>query len=630
MSTAVRSRVFKISAAAVTAAIAIGLCLFSQDDVSASIKERRVERLNAQIENVYTDEYQQMMDTEIADERDAKERTVDSIYTKVNPYGTNTTSMYVYFTTDQASTVSYTVSAEGYPDYTANAITSGQWLGEYDYLTLSKSMFFAVWLALLNKLHLPYLLGGALLWCAAALLAAFALRPLWRKSPAGQARALTLLLYALLAFLPSSWASYTLRVYRDNIFPALCLLFFAGMAGAALRAVFYTRQQAPIWPWLLAAGVGLACGYLNREDAGLFLLPFAIAATLCMLVVLLHRRRWLCAAAQVIPYAVLAAGVGIFCALNQHWYGVWGLSDFSEGSFADAMGAMTRVATDSDEPLLSVPADAREKLYAEIPQLQCLQYWLEEDPQLQNDFRDPELDDYRAGSFYWAIRRAAQYEGIYADAATADAYWQSVADAINAACDNGTLPARSGRRSATSQPIRAQYVLPAIREAAKSALWALTFQDCPAYYQTLRSIGTTEDVAQWSAYLHCNFNNAAEAGKDTPYYAPLQKLAYRALGVLRCVYAVLLPLAFVWAVVRHLCALPMVLRRRTAGAALPWLLLFGLLAMAALRCGMIAFVEVSSFGIGTSTMYLSTVHPLLLLYTYGCLIYYRNKGVITE
>ena len=61
MSTAVRSRVFKISAAA----IAIGLCLFSQDDVSASIKERRVERLNAQIESVYTTEYQQMMDDAI-------------------------------------------------------------------------------------------------------------------------------------------------------------------------------------------------------------------------------------------------------------------------------------------------------------------------------------------------------------------------------------------------------------------------------------------------------------------------------------------------------------------------------------------------------------------------------------
>ena len=29
---------------------------------------------------------------------------------------------------------------------------------------------------------------------------------------------------------------------------------------------------------------------------------------------------------------------------------------------------------------------------------------------------------------------------------------------------------------------------------------------------------------------------------------------------------------------------------------------------------MIAFMEVSSFGIGTSTMYLATVHPLLILF----------------
>nr|WP_248004552.1 aryl-sulfate sulfotransferase N-terminal domain-containing protein [Bifidobacterium longum] len=39
--------------------------------------------------------------------------------------------MYVYFTTDQASTVSYTVSAEGYPDYTANAITSDEAAAAY-------------------------------------------------------------------------------------------------------------------------------------------------------------------------------------------------------------------------------------------------------------------------------------------------------------------------------------------------------------------------------------------------------------------------------------------------------------------------------------------------------------------
>ena len=56
----------------------------------------------------------------------------------------------------------------------ANNITAGQWLGAYDYLTLSKAMFFPVWLALLHALHLPYLVSGAALWCAASLLAAFA------------------------------------------------------------------------------------------------------------------------------------------------------------------------------------------------------------------------------------------------------------------------------------------------------------------------------------------------------------------------------------------------------------------------------------------------------------------------
>ena len=37
--------------------------------------------------------------------------------------------------------------------------------------------------------------------------------------------------------------------------------------------------------------------------------------------------------------------------------------------------------------------------------------------------------------------------------------------------------------------------------------------------------------------------------------------------------------------------------------------------MALLRCFMIAFMEVASFNIGTYAMYLSTVHPLLLLFS---------------
>lgn len=496
----------------------------------------------------------------------------------------------------------------------ARSISAGQWLGDYDYLTLSKSMFFPVWLAFLNALHIPYLLGGVGLWCAAALFAAFAFSPLWQKLPAGQGRAVTLALFAALAYLPTSWASYTLRVYRDNIFPALCLLAFAGFSAAALRVL--RTDRTPLWPWLLAGGLGLTAGYLNREDAGLFLLPFTVLATLGMAGVAVRRRRWIRLLVQLLPYALLAGGIGIFCALNQAYYGVFTLSDFSGGAFADAMGAMSRVSTDAENPMLSVPADARQKLYAAVPELECLSYWLEEDPQMINDFRDPELEDYRAGSFYWAIRRAAQYEGIYDTAAGAEAYWQTVADKVNAACEDGTLPTRSGRRSGTTQPIRAEYVLPTLQESVRSLGWVLTFQDC-APYETLRSIGTPEDFALWSGYLHCPLNGAAEAGKDTPYYSPNQKIVFVLFGALRLVWAFALPVCFILAVLFWLRALPERVRaaRKCFTALVPWALQTLLLFMAALRCGMIAFVEVSSFGIGTSTMYLATVQPLLVLFT---------------
>ena len=46
------------------------------------------------------------------------------------------------------------------------------------------------------------------------------------------------------------------------------------------------------------------------------------------------------------------------------------------------------------------------------------------------------------------------------------------------------------------------------------------------------------------------------------------------------------------------------------------IVMLGLLGMALLRCAMIAFVEVASFNIGTYVMYLSTVHPLIIMYSF--------------
>ena len=497
----------------------------------------------------------------------------------------------------------------------AQSIAAGQWLGAYDWLTLSKHMFFAVWLAVCNLLHLPYLAAGQLLTCGAALACAFAFAPVLRQWKSRFA------LFALLAFSPAATASFTLRVYRDNIFPGLCMLFFAGLCGYALRCRRPVKQGIG---WLVLSGVGLGLAWLTRED-GVWLLPFAAAGTLILILTALRDKGSLVkklgrCALLAVPYGLLAAAILVYSAVNYACYGLFAVSDFSSGSFAAAVGAMSRVKAEEWKPLCSVPTDVRMKLYDAVPQLKPLEYWLEEDEGLQNSFRNPELDDYQSGSFYWALRKAAWNEGVYDSPQKAEEYWQQVADAINALCDSGQLESNGPKRSSTTPPIRMEYVPDVLAEGVRSLLHTLTFRDCAPYYVDQRSLILPEDETVYEAYLGQQVNSAARAGSDLPYYSPLQKLVFAGMEAIRLVYAVGLPVLFAAAVVLQIRQgfRLLQLRKQKAiqpGQALLWVLLLGLVAMALLRCFMIAFVEVASFNIGTSTMYLSTVHPLLLLYS---------------
>ena len=121
-------------------------------------------------------------------------------------------------------------------------------------------MFFPVWLALLHALHLPYLVAGAALWCGAALLAALAFSPLWRKTaragPCADAGAVCGAGVSAVVL----GGLHAARLPRQHL-PGTLPVLFAGLAGMALRAVF--EKDKPLWPWLAAAGAGLACGYLQ-------------------------------------------------------------------------------------------------------------------------------------------------------------------------------------------------------------------------------------------------------------------------------------------------------------------------------------------------------------------------------
>ncbi|MCH4209835.1 aryl-sulfate sulfotransferase N-terminal domain-containing protein [Bifidobacterium sp.] len=89
--------------------------------VNSALAENRIEKINDKVAEIYTADYQKQADDALAKDRGKSEHTEDSIYTKENPYGTSTTGLYVYFTTDRPAKISYRVSARhtDYPDFAA-------------------------------------------------------------------------------------------------------------------------------------------------------------------------------------------------------------------------------------------------------------------------------------------------------------------------------------------------------------------------------------------------------------------------------------------------------------------------------------------------------------------------------
>lgn len=133
-----RGRAGRFSLAVLTLLIVTGVVIASQDRFAAAIESARQNRLTAQIEQVYTKSYQTQAAENLQKERDNSSHDEDSIFVKNNPYGTNTTGLYVYFTTADAVKLSYTISVQGtdYADFTATPDKGDEYTTTHEFQAL--------------------------------------------------------------------------------------------------------------------------------------------------------------------------------------------------------------------------------------------------------------------------------------------------------------------------------------------------------------------------------------------------------------------------------------------------------------------------------------------------------------
>lgn len=492
----------------------------------------------------------------------------------------------------------------------AQSIVQGNWLGDYGWLTISKHMFFALWLAFLHTVKIPYMAGNMILWAAASLVCLLAFAPVIRKNWA------KLFMFCSLLYNPAACASYASRIYRDSIFPSLCLIFFSCIAAVGIR---YTEKSKKWLGWLIGIGASFGCIYLCRED-GAWVLPFAAAAIVIIVGLLIYtkdRELLLKLGGFVVSFAVGAAVIAGYCYMNYRYYGRFIISDFTGSEFKSAYGALTSLRQDDWHPMVAVPEDVRQDVYRAVEMFAPVEEALKE-PLLVNGYKNRSIDDFTSGSFYWALRKALDSLGVYETPQKALEYYTQLTEEIQKAVDSGKLQTSNGSnklRKSVTPPIKAEYIPDVLAETGRGFWASVTFRQCDPLAH--RAVGREDEIAPVEEFIHQKGAVALIENTETPYLSPVRSITHGFLRFMAAVYKICIPvmliISFIWQVKKLRADIR---AEKTDGESMLNVIMLGFLAMAVLRCAMIAFVEVSSFGIGTYVMYLSTVHPLLIAYSF--------------
>lgn len=503
----------------------------------------------------------------------------------------------------------------------AQSISAGNWLGEYNWLTMSKHSFFALWLAFLNAIHLNVLVGGQLLFAGACFVLLAALKPALKTNLA------RLFVFGITLFTPATWAESSLRVYRDNIYPALLLYVLAAFVGAFLR---YKEAPRKAIPYYIAAGLAMGAAWLTHEDNAL-LLPFIFCAAAAYFVFVFGTRqsrgeKIAKAGLFLVPFLLWGGCLAAWSGMNYQYYGRFIISDFTSSEFNDAMGAFARVCPEEQQRYNLIPYSTRLKLYEVSPTFATVQPYLEND-EIYNGYGSVETKELNSGGVHWAIRKAAGNAGYYKDAKTAEQFYSKVAEEVNEACEKGLVPSGK-KRSGIFAPFKPEYLMPTAGKFFDEARVFLLFEQTRP--TALLSVATPEQSENWESYLHCTSTKAAVENTNTAYFPPLHTMAYHLLNACTWIQRVavwpMLALSCWWLASKTGSFFKGIKKKELPEDTLASILMLGVFLTGILRMAAIAYLMGVTLGFDIYLMYLNAAcAPLLWFIAYGSAKWVEEK-----
>lgn len=372
----------------------------------------------------------------------------------------------------------------------ADTLRNGQWLGEYSSLTLTKGMFFPLYLAVINFFHLSYLNVTAILYTVSCMAFVYALRPLLP----GQLQ--RFLLYLALLWNPVSYSLQAFqRVYRNSITYIQVLLIFGGFLAVYLRRREPVKKQIV---WILTATAGMVSFFHTREDA-LWVEPFLAVFVLVYLASLFgiwreeqgnrekntQREVW----RTVRPYVLKAVLVAVpfLCTLgagkwiahqNLKHYGVEVTNELQEGGFAQMYKSMMSVKPEEEIPGVTMTREKIARMCQVCPTLKELEPYIQSSKEFwAGEEGDAENWEVRDGWVFWIFRTALEQAGYYTDGAEAEKICLQIRDEIEEALDKGLLERQATMPSAYMSPWRKGYLADLFGALGKAIAYTTTYDE---------------------------------------------------------------------------------------------------------------------------------------------------------
>jgi len=323
----------------------------------------------------------------------------------------------------------------------AETLLKGEWLGEYNYLTLIRLPVYSFFLALNSWVGWPLHVSQQGLYLLSILVLAAALRTCQLS------RLQAVLVFAICAFHPIALYP-NLFVATEAIYTSLTTGVLAGCLGL-LGSIGGSTVIYSVW--LIVTSFCLAAFWYTRPEA-IWMLP-----VLGIFVLLLFlRARQTCssqsmrvslvriALALAVP-AITTLSLGwTIASLNERYYGIRVTHELAEPNFVDLGRGLTRLAPQSRKPYIPVPSEALQIADKVSPHTAMLKPFLSQQTGGKgwSEFGCDMMgicDELVGGWSMWALRDAVNSIGYYGSAKQASAFYRAAANEMATACKEGKI-----------------------------------------------------------------------------------------------------------------------------------------------------------------------------------------------